>query len=178
MTSHELQFLTCNSAELLNVAPDIRDFLDEAYDGDFDDVDFENALGGVHFVGLKSGKTVAHASVVERSISLDGAQWLVAYVEAVAVASGFRRQGIGRQLMQQVTDFCRGEYAVAMLSTGEHGFYETLGWVRLEAESFVETRDGLIRTEEDDDCLMLLSKRLELGNARRAVAHDRAHSAW
>ena len=178
MTSHELQFLNCNSAELLNVAPGIRDFLNEAYEGDFDDVDFENALGGLRFIGLKSGKTIAHASVVERSISLDGTRWFVAYIEAVAVASDFRRQGIGRQLVQQVTDFCFSNYEVAMLSTGEHGFYEQLGWVRLEVESFVETRDGLVRTEDDDDCLMLLSKRLELGHARRAVAHDRAHSAW
>ena len=178
MVSSEEQIVRCNSEELLLLAPSIRAFLNEAYEGDFSDSDFENALGGQHFIRPESGRLIAHASVVARSISIDGAAWKVGYVEAVAVAADFRGRGFGRQIMQQVTDFCRSSYQVAMLSTGEHGFYEQLGWVRLDAKSFAETPSGLVRTEEDDDCLMLLSDVSDLTNARRVVALDRSENPW
>lgn len=178
MVSSEEQFVTCSSEELLLLAPSIRVFLNEAYEGDFSDSDYENALGGRHFMIFVGGHLIAHASVVTRSISLDDTAWNVGYVEAVAVAADFRGRTFGRRIMQQVTDFCRGNYEVAMLSTGEHGFYERFGWVLLDATTFVETAMGLVRTEEDDDCLMLLSDVSDLTNARRVVALDRSESPW
>jgi aminoglycoside 2'-N-acetyltransferase I len=178
MASSEEQFVTCSSEELLLLAPSIRVFLNEAYEGDFSDSDYENALGGRHFMIVVGSHLIAHASVVTRSISIDDSAWKVGYVEAVAVASDFRDRGLGRQIMQQVTDFCRGNYEVAMLSTGEHGFYERFGWVRLDATTFVDTANGLVRTDEDDDCLMLLSDMSDLTNARRVVALDRSENPW
>ena len=178
MASSEEQVVTCSSEELLLLAPCIRAFLNEAYEGDFSDSDYENALGGRHFMISVGGLLVAHASVVTRSISIDDTAWSVGYVEAVAVAADFRGHGLGRQIMQQVTDFCRGNYEVAMLSTGEHGFYERFGWVRLDATTFVDTASGLVRTEEDDDCLMLLSEVSDITNANRVVALDRSESPW
>ena len=178
MVSSEEQFVTCSSEELLLLAPSIRVFLNEAYEGDFSDSDYENTIGGRHFMIVVGGHLIAHASVVTRSISIDDTAWSVGYVEAVAVAADFRGRTFGRQIMQQVTDFCRGNYAIAMLSTGEHGFYERFGWVRLDAKTFVETANGLVRTEEDDDCLMLLSDVSDLTNARRVVALDRSENPW
>jgi GNAT superfamily N-acetyltransferase len=121
MASSEEQIVICSSEEMLLLAPNTRAFLNGAYEGDFSDSDYENALGGRHFILFESGQLIAHASVVTRSISIDDSAWKVGYVEAVAVASDFRDRGLGRQIMQQVTDFCRGNYEVAMLSTGEHG---------------------------------------------------------
>jgi aminoglycoside 2'-N-acetyltransferase I len=178
MASSEEQFVTCSSEELPLLAPSIRGFLNEAYEGDFSDSDYENALGGRHFMIVVGGHLIAHASVVTRSISIDDTAWSVGYVEAVAVAADFRGRTFGRQIMQQVTDFCRDNFEVAVLSTGEHGFYERFGWVRLDAKTFVETANGLVRTEEDDDCLMLLSDVSDLTNARRVVALDRSESPW
>lgn len=178
MASSEEQIVTCSSEELLLLAPSIRSFLNEAYEGDFSDSDYENALGGQHFIRFEGGHLIAHASVVKRSISIDDTAWNVGYVEAVAVAADFRGRTFGRQIMQQVTDFCRRKYEVTMLSTGEHGFYERFGWVRLDATTFVKTASGLVRTEEDDDCLMLLSDVPDLTNARRVVALDRSESPW
>lgn len=178
MASSEEQIVICSSEELLLLVPSIRAFLNEAYEGDFSDSDYENALGGRHFILFESGQLIAHASVVTRSISIDDSAWKVGYVEAVAVAADFRGRGLGRQIMQQVTNFCRGNYEVAMLSTGEHGFYERFGWVRLDATTFADTASGLVRTEEDDDCLMLLSGVSYLTDARRVVALDRSESPW
>ena len=178
MTLNGDSIVTCDSHELLLLAPTIRSFLNEAYDGDFSDSDFQNALGGQHFIRFDSGRLIAHASVVERSISIDEQLFRVAYVEAVAVAADFRGRKIGSQLMQTASDHCRDSFEVAMLSTGEYGFYERFGWSRLEARSFVETANGLIRTEEEDECLMLLSEKRELKDASRVVAHDRAESPW
>ena len=178
MASSEEQIFTCSSEELLLLAPGIRAFLNEAYEGDFSESDYENALGGQHFMIVVGGNLIAHASVVARSISIDDIAWCVGYVEAVAVSADFQGRGFGRKIMQTVADFCRGNYEVAMLSTGEHGFYERFGWVRLDAMTFVETASGLLRTEEDDDCLMLLSDIPDLTNARLVVAHDRSESPW
>ena len=178
MGSSEEQFVTCSSEELLLLAPSIRVFLNEAYEGDFSDSDYENALGGRHFIIVVGGQLIAHASVVTRSISIDDSTWKVGYVEAVAVAADFRDRGLGRRIMQQVTDFCRRNYEVAMLSTGEHGFYGRFGWVLLDATTFVDTANGLVRTDEDDDCLMLLSDMSDLTNARQVVALDRSENPW
>lgn len=178
MVSSEEQIVRCNSEELLLLAPGIRAFLNEAYEGDFSESDFENALGGQHFIRSESGRLIAHASVVARSISIDGTAWKVGYVEAVAVAADFRGRGFGRQIMQQVTGFCRSGYQVAMLSTGEHGFYERFGWVRLDAKSFAETPSGLVRTEDDDDGLMVLTALENILAADQIACDFRNGDVW
>ena len=178
MASSEEQFVTCSSEELLLLAPSIRAFLNEAYEGDFSDSDYENALCGRHFIIVVGGQLIAHASVVTRSISLDDTAWSVGYVEAVAVAADFRGRGFGRQIMQQVTDFCRSSYQVAMLSTGEHGFYERFGWVRLDAKSFSETPSGLVRTEDDDDGLMVLTALENVLAADQVACDFRNGDVW
>ena len=44
----------------------IRGLLDLAFAGDFDDHDFDHALGGLHVLVLDGGEPIAHASVVQR----------------------------------------------------------------------------------------------------------------
>ena len=178
MALKDASIVTFDSEELLHFAPEVRAFLNEAYEGDFSDSDFANALGGQHFARFESGRLIAHASVVDRSISLDDTLFRVAYVEAVAVAVDCRGRRLGQQIVQFVTDFCRSNYLAAMLSRDEHAFYERFGWVRLEAASHVETASGLIRTRDEDESLMLLTDIPEISHPRRVVAHDRVESPW
>jgi aminoglycoside 2'-N-acetyltransferase I len=50
-----------------------RAALDEAFDGEFADSDWDHALGGIHAVVLLDGSVVGHASVVLRRLLHDGA---------------------------------------------------------------------------------------------------------
>ena len=71
----------------------IRMLLDSAFGSDeeerFTDEDWAHAVGGIHFVLELDGAVVAHASVVEREIHVDGRPRRTGYVEAVATAPGY-----------------------------------------------------------------------------------------
>lgn len=162
----------------MKIAPEIRQFLTDAFDGDFSDEDFENALGGIHFVTFRDDRLVAHASVVSRFVNLDDLRLEVGYVEAMAVHREWRGRGLGAELLAGLTAFCRQSYRASMLSTDIHAFYEKHGWLRLGAESFVETESGLVRTEDDDEGLMLLTDGVNLAKARRAVCDFRSGDVW
>ena len=66
----------------------------------FTDDDWDHALGGVHFVLDLDGEIVAHASVVEREIHVDGRPLRTGYVEAVATAPGRQGAGFGSLVMR------------------------------------------------------------------------------
>jgi aminoglycoside 2'-N-acetyltransferase I len=67
-----------------------------------------------------------------------------------------------------------------VLSTGEHGFYERLGWERWYGESWVKTPTGLQRTFDDDDSLMILRTRDSppLDTRGTIVADWRSGDVW
>ncbi|HEX2576665.1 MAG TPA: hypothetical protein VHK88_09985, partial [Aquihabitans sp.] len=44
----------------------VRRIMDDAFEGDFDDDDWDHALGGLHVVVRDGDTVVAHAAVVER----------------------------------------------------------------------------------------------------------------
>ena len=46
----------------------VRGLLDEAFDGDFADADWQHALGGVHAMVHDEGRLVGHGSVVRRQL--------------------------------------------------------------------------------------------------------------
>jgi aminoglycoside 2'-N-acetyltransferase I len=49
-----------------------RALLDEAFGGDFDDFDWEHALGGIHALAWDEGELVGHGAVVQRRLSTAG----------------------------------------------------------------------------------------------------------
>jgi len=135
----------------------IRQLMDDAFAGDFDDEDLEHALGGRHWLLTLDGRLIAHASVVERSIAVDGERLRTGYVEAVATAPDLQRHGYGTQVMEPATSYVRERFELGCLGTGEWAFYERLGWERWRGPSYVRLRSGVLqRSPDDDDGIMIL----------------------
>jgi aminoglycoside 2'-N-acetyltransferase I len=50
----------------------------------------------------------------------------------------------------------RSTFELGVLSTGLWDFYERCGWERWRGPTFVRHGDGIVRTEDDDDGIMVL----------------------
>ncbi|MFJ8539761.1 GNAT family N-acetyltransferase [Streptomyces sp. NPDC093591] len=109
----------------------IRALLDDAFDGDFSDEDFEHGLGGMHaLVHDEAGRLVAHGSVIMRRVRHRD-RWLrVGYVEAVGVRSDARRTGLGGRVMAELERVIDRAYDAGMLSASDEGaaLYAARGW--------------------------------------------------
>lgn len=137
----------------------LRALFDAAWpDGDFDATDWEHATspGGVHVISEIDGVVVAHASVVPRALELAGRPVNVGYVEAVATHPAHGGRGLGSAVMREIGFLIAERHELGALSTGIHAFYERLGWRRWRGPTFIRTADGVIRSEEDDDGVMVL----------------------
>ena len=113
-------------------------------------------MGGVHWFAVAGGTFVGHASVVPRILEADGAPIWTGYVEAVAVHPDWQRRGVGTRLMTEAGAHIADEYELGALGTGEHAFYERLGWERWQGPTYERTRAGDVRTPEEDDGVMVL----------------------
>lgn len=134
----------------------IRALADDAFDGAFTDDDWAHALGGWHAVVLGAGGPLAHAAVVPRVLEVEGRPLATGYVEAVATAPGLQGRGLGSAVVVQATALVRRRFALGALSTGRPGFYQRLGWERWQGPTFVRLGSQLVRTEDDDDGLLVL----------------------
>ncbi|MGW0908026.1 GNAT family N-acetyltransferase [Streptomyces sp. NPDC002853] len=108
-----------------------RALMDEAFDGDFSDQDWEHGLGGMHaLVHDDSGLLLAHGSVVQRRIVHDGRSLRIGYVEAVAVLPDRQRQGLGGQVMGALERVIDRAYVLGALSASDEGerLYLGRGW--------------------------------------------------
>ncbi len=85
-----------------------------------------------------------------------GRAWRTGYVEAVATAAEFRGRGYGTRVMQEISDAILADWPLGALSTGEHAFYERLGWERWRGPTSVDAPGGIERTPDDDDGVMVL----------------------
>lgn len=123
----------------------------------FTDDDWEHAIGGLHFILEVDGEIVAHASVVERQLHVEGHILRTGYVEAVATAPSRQGAGFGSQVMRNVSAHIREGFELGALGTGRHRFYERLGWRTWAGPSAVRTPDGVHPTPEDDGYIMVLA---------------------
>lgn len=135
---------------------EIRHLLDEAFRGDFSNEDWEHTLGGWHVVVEDGDAVVSHAAVVPRILEVAWRPVRTGYVESVATAPERQREGLGSLAMAEIAKVLRSEFEMGALSTGDHRFYERLGWERWQGPTFVRRGPALIRTEEEDDALMVL----------------------
>ena len=133
----------------------LTELLAAAFD-DLEPEDVDHALGGVHWLAEAGGRLVGHASVVPRVLEADGVPIRTGYVEAVAVHPRLQRRGVGSQLLREAADHIAGHYALGALGTGEHAFYERLGWERWQGPTFERTAAGDVRTPDEDDGVMIL----------------------
>lgn len=137
----------------------IRELLWAAFgsgDQGFTEDDWQHAIGGLHFVLELDGKILAHASVVQRELHLDGRPVRTGYVEAVATDPGQQGRGLGTRVMREVTSYVRERFELGALGTGSHHFYERLGWLAWRGPTLVRTEDGTQRTPGEDGYILVL----------------------
>ncbi len=132
-------------------------FASEDEEERFADSDWEHALGGVHVLAELNRAIVGHASVVERVLEVDGRPVRTGYVEAVATAPALQGHGIGTRVMRAANELIRETCELGALGTGEHGFYERLGWQVWQGPLFVRTPVGEERTPEEEGGILVLT---------------------
>jgi aminoglycoside 2'-N-acetyltransferase I len=145
----------------------VRALLDEAFDGEFGDEDWEHTLGGVHVLVRDGDELIGHGAVVQRRLlhapRVEGGPHTTralraGYVEGVAVRADRRRRGVGGVVMSALEDVVRGAYPLGALSASEDAleFYAARGWQRWRGRTFAMTPTGVERTEEEDDGIFVL----------------------
>lgn len=135
---------------------EIQRLVADGFAGDFSAEDWDHTLGGWRVVAFDAAGAVSHAAVVPRTIRVDDFPFRAGYVEGVATHPGRAREGLGAQVMVDVSRLVRGRFELGVLSTGRTGFYERLGWERWHGPTFVRDAGRLIRTSEEDDGIMVL----------------------
>jgi aminoglycoside 2'-N-acetyltransferase I len=159
---------------------EIRSFLEDAFDGAFDEHDWDHTLGGVHAIAYEEGAVVAHASVVQRRLLHAGRALRTGYVEGVAVRADRRRQCFGRMVMERVEDVIRGAYELGALSAADDAgrLYRSLGWRAWQGETWVLGPAGPERTPDDDDATYVLPLDAALDLAGDLACDWRDGDAW
>lgn len=142
------------------VRGDIRALCDHAFDGDFSDTDFDHALGGMHILvyAADDASTLAgHAAVVQRSLILGDTPCRAGYVEAVAVDSAHRRQGIGALLMGEVERIVDAAYDLGALGASDVGMsmYRGRGWRPWRGPLAALEPGGRIPTPDDEGAILV-----------------------
>ena len=119
--------------------------------------DWEHALGGLHFLLEVDGRLVGHAAVVERAIQVGDRPLRTGYVEAVAVAVGWQRRGLGSHLVREVNAYIRDQFDLGALGTSVFRFYGPLGWQVWRGPTYVRKGPDFQRTAEEDGYIMVLT---------------------
>jgi len=134
----------------------VRTMTFAAFAGRFDDHDWEHTQGGVRVVALADGVPVAAGAVVPRTLLVGERPVRAGYVEGVATAEDRQGSGLGTAVMRAVGEVVRDRFELGALSTSAHAFYEGLGWERWRGPTYVRAGATLVRTEDEDDGIMVL----------------------
>ena len=158
----------------------LRALWHSAFAGSFTAEDEEHTYGGV-LAGVRlGGVVVAHGSVVLRELLVGEVPVRTGYVEGVASSPTYQGRGLGTQVMLALGQVIGAQLELGALSTSAHGFYERLGWERWRGPTYVVRGGVQVRTEDEDDGLMVLRTRRSVGLdlALPLACHDRPGDAW
>jgi aminoglycoside 2'-N-acetyltransferase I len=158
----------------------IRVLLDEAFDGDLTDDDYEHALGGMHALIWEGQELIGHGSVIMRRLLHGGRALRTGYVEGVAVRSDRRRRGHGAALMAALERVIQGAYEIgALASTSEAAdFYAMLGWQRWTGTASVVAPGGIERTEAEEGYIYVLPVSAQLTPQGDLACDWRGGDVW
>ena len=131
-----------------------RALLDEAFEGDFDEQDWQHGLGGMHVLVSDERGLAAHGSVIQRRVR-HRERWLRAgYVEGVGVRADVRRRGLGGRVMAELERIIEGAYDLGALSASDDGaaLYTARGWQLWSGRICALGPDGVVRLSDEEDC--------------------------
>ncbi|MER5474643.1 GNAT family N-acetyltransferase [Streptomyces sp. NPDC002935] len=130
-----------------------RSLLEDAFDGDFRDEDWDHGLGGMHVLVHDGRGLAAHGSVIQRRVLHRGRSLRVGYVEAVGVRADVRRTGLGGRVMAELERIVEGAYGLGALSASEEGaaLYAARGWQLWPGHVCVLAPDGGVRRLPDEE---------------------------
>lgn len=157
-----------------------RRLMDVAFAGDFDESDWEHALGGLHVLAWTGDTLIGHASVVQRRLLHRGVALRAGYVEAVGVHPGHQGRGLGGELMDIVECAIARAYDIGALATSEAAvtFYERRGWQQWQGRSSVLTPSGVTPTPEETDGIYVLTPNVGLNLRDELTCDWRDGDVW
>jgi len=157
-----------------------RALLEEVFDGDLAETDWEHALGGVHALVWDGPALIGHGSVIQRRLLHQGRALRAGYVEAVAVRADRQGQGHGAALMGALERVLRGAYDLGALGSSAEGagFYAARGWKLWQGPSSALTPDGIRRTSAEDGCLYVFELAVPLDLSRELTCDWRDGDVW
>jgi aminoglycoside 2'-N-acetyltransferase I len=157
-----------------------RGLLAAVFEGDFDEHDWEHALGGMHALVWEDGELVGHASVVQRRLLHGGRALRAGYVEGVGVRADRRRRGHGAAMMAALERVIRGAYELGALGATDAAaaLYAGSGWRPWEGPSCALTPDGIVRTKDEDGSIWVLEAGVALDRSGTLTCDWRDGSVW
>jgi len=162
------------------VLDEVRELLMVVFDGDFEEADWEHALGGMHVIARHGPDVVGHASVVQRRLLVGGRSLRAGYVEGVGVHPDFRRRGIGRVMMAALERVIGAAYDLGALATSEEAraLYARHGWQQWGGPTWALTPDGIVRTEDEDGGIYVLPAGVPLDLSGALTCDWREGDVW
>jgi aminoglycoside 2'-N-acetyltransferase I len=157
-----------------------RALLDEVFEGDMSDHDWEHALGGIHALAWERGELIGHASVIQRRVLHVGRALRTGYVEGVGVHAEHRRRGHGGALMAALERLIRGGYDLGALGATDEAvaLYTGRGWRRWEGPTSALTPSGIVRTADADGAVYVLELSVPLDLAGELTCDWRDGDVW
>ncbi len=135
-----------------------RTLLEEVFEDELSDHDWEHALGGIHALAWSGSTLVGHASVIQRRLIHAGRALRTGYIEGVGVAGNHRRQGYASAMMTALERVIKGAYELGALGATDDAvpLYSGRGWLLWQGTTWALTPHGVVRTAEEDDCIHVL----------------------
>jgi aminoglycoside 2'-N-acetyltransferase I len=157
-----------------------RELLDEVFDGEMTDEDWEHALGGIHALVWDGPVLIGHASVIQRRLIYRGRALRAGYVEAVGVSADHRGHGHGMAMMEALERVVRGAYDLGALGATDEGarFYAARGWQLWRGPLSALTPSGVRRTPGEDGCIYVLEVTVPLDLSGELTCDWRDGDLW
>lgn len=176
-----IEIRTAHTADLdAAILEAARALLDDVFQGDMTDHDWEHALGGMHALVWEGAEVIGHASVVQRRLLHGGRALRTGYVEGVGVRADRRGRGHGAALMDALERVVRGAYELGALAAADEaaGFYAARAWRLWQGPPSALTPSGIERTEEEDGCIYVLPVTVPLYLSGELICDWRDGDLW
>ncbi len=157
-----------------------RALLADVFEGDFEDADWEHALGGVHALVWEGAQLIGHGSVVQRRLLHGGRALRAGYVEGVGVRAERRGRGHGALLMGALERVVRDAYELGALGSTDvaAGFYMARGWAPWQGRLSALTPAGIERTPEEEGAVFVLAHSAALDVCGELTCDWRDGDVW